>query len=386
MRRVSGFTLVELLVATAIALLLTAGLLAVAGPSSAGSKGRAAALDLQQRLRAAGEALGAELAAAGTGPVSGVSGRPFGTVAASLLPFRVGPGGDPDGTVRSDALTVLASPGAPAAALLAAPWTPGGGPAEIAVAPGCPAADPACGLRADATVLLIDGRGQADLFRLVSAAGSFVTLATLGATSGRAFPGGSFVVPVTVNVLYLKPGPAGEAGQLMSGDGGGSDMPLVDHVVALSFGLLGEPRPPALLAGPGLPRASYGPSPPPLPDDDPRDAWPAGENCTFLQTGATQASRLAPLHAPPGLVPLPAAWLGDGPWCPDAVSPGRYDADLLRVRAVRVTLRLEASAREARGSDPRLFAHPGDSRDLSAPAADRELVFDVVPRALQLGR
>jgi hypothetical protein len=221
-------------------------------------------------------------------------------------------------------------------------------------------------------VLITDGRGQVDLFRVEAAVGAVLSLVPRGRTSGRAFPAGSVVLPVIVSAYYLKPGVAGEPGQLVSGDGDASDMPLVDHVTALSFQLFGEPRPPSLVGGPGHARANYGPSPPPPLEDDPRDTWGAGENCTFA---AGQASRLPALGAGTGLVPLTAAMLTDGPWCPDASATGRYDADLLRVRAVRVTLRVEAA-----GIEVLTF------RNGVSPATARELVFDIVPRALQRGR
>jgi hypothetical protein len=386
LRSRTGFTVVELLVATAIVLAITGGLVALVGPGPSESKARAAAIEIQQRLRAATEALGADLLVAGTGPVNGVWGQPFGAVTASLLPFRVGTRGDAPGTTRSDVLTILASPGVVAAAQLADDWTPGGGPANVRTVPACPAGDVSCGFRAEAVVLLLDGRGQADLYRVDSVAGSLLTLVPRGATSGRAFPAGSVVVPVAVATYALKPGGPGEAGQLVSGDGDAADMPLADHVTEFSVQLLGEPRAPILAAGTVPPRATYGPPPPLPPDDDPRDEWPAGENCTFIATAVGQVSRLPALHPGTGLVLLSPAILSDGPWCPDALAPGRYDADLLRVRAVRVTLRFEAASIEARGGDTRLFARPGTSADRSFPAADREVVFDVVPRALSRGR
>jgi type II secretory pathway pseudopilin PulG len=382
----AGFTVVELVVATAILLALTGGLLAIVGPGSSGAKARAAAIEMQQRLRAAVEAVGADLAAAGTGPVNGVGGQPFGAVTASLLPFRVGTRGDPAGTVRSDVLTVLASPGVVAAAQLADAWTPGGDQAHITTVPGCPAGDVSCGFRAEAVVLLLDGRGQADLYRVTAVAGSLLTLEPRGATSGRAFPAGSVVVPVGVVTYSFKPGGLGEAGQLVSGDGDSADMPLADHVTTLSFQLFGEPRAPVLTTATGARRATYGPLPPSPADDDPKDAWPAGENCTFVAAAVGQVGRLPALHPGTGLVPLSQAMLADGPWCPDAIAPSRFDADLLRVRAVRVTIRFEAASMAARGSDAGLFARPGTSADRSSAAADREVVFDVVPRALLRGR
>ena len=59
-------------------------------------------------------------------------------------------------------------------------------------------------------------------------------------------------------------------------------------------------------------------------------------------------------------MPLTAAQLTDGPWC--GQSPGRFDADLLSVRRVGVTLRLEAEGTEFRGAGA-AFANQGTSLD-----------------------
>jgi hypothetical protein len=380
-----GFCLAELLVASVLALMLAAGVLAIVEPASGTSKARAAAIDIEQRLRAAAEALGGDVTAAGSGPANGVQGQAFGLMAPSIMPFRVGTHGDPPGTARTDALTLLSSAPVAVSTTLRLAWMPGGGPAEIALDPGCPPASASCGLSGGDVVLLVDGRGQADLFRVDAVAGVQLTLTPRGAVSGRSFPAGSFVVPVVVTTYYLKTGtPDGE--QIMSGDGDLVDMPLVDHVTAFRVELMAEPRPPAvLLLSPGV-RATYGPSPPPASEDDPRDDWPAGENCTFQVTGAGQAGRLPVLREGTALVPLGVDALTDGPWCPDASSPWRYDADLLRVRAVRFSVSAEAGRLEVRGRQSAFFLHTGLAREPSAAAADRHLLLDVVPRALQAGR
>jgi type II secretory pathway pseudopilin PulG len=385
MRRRAGFSLAELLVAATIACLLVAGLLAIVATGRSAARTRAAAIDIQQRLRAAVEAMDADIAAAGTGPVNAVGGRPLGVVVPSILPYRVGPRGDPPGTVRQDAITVLSVPGSGAGTVLATDFLPGATSADIAQVPGCPVGDPSCGIGAGTEVLLLDGRGQLDIYRVDAVAGASLTLSPFGTTSGRGFPADSAVVPLSVVTYFLKPGPPGEAGQLVSAEGAGADMPAVDPVAGLSFQLLAEPRPP-VLRGAAPARTSYGPVPPPPGVDDPRDSWPPGENCIIASAGSAQMSRLPSLTTEPGLVPLPAGMLTDGPWCPDQGSSVRHDADLLRVRAVRVTLRLEASSREFRGTDARLFAYPGTARVLAATAVDRQVVFDVVARAVQWGR
>ena len=65
--------------------------------------------------------------------------------------------------------------------------------------------------------------------------------------------------------------------------------------------------------------------------------------------------------------PLAVGSLSDGPWVPHAASPNRFDADLLAVRKVRVTLRVQPS---------RLL--------LGAPRIHDDVVIEVAPRNLNL--
>lgn len=387
MRARGGFTLPELLVAGALLLIVTAGVLTLVDPGHSAATARAAGVDIRQRLRAASEVLGSDLAAAGNGPSNGVFGRSVGALTATVFPSRLGTGGDPPAIVRADALTVISSAGNQAAAKLSIDWLPSSGmPAEIELGPGCPSGDASCGFRTGAAVLLVDGLGQADLYQVDSVSGTALMLVGRGTTSGRAFPADSLVVPVAVSTYYLRPGTASSGDTLMVGDGHLGNQPLIDHVTRLEFDLLGEPRPPVFRPAAARSPATYGPSPPALAGDDPRDEWGAGENCTFQVSGTSRVSRLGALSGGSGLAVLAPSLLTDGPWCPDGASANRYDADLLRVRAVRVRIRAEASRQAARGSDATLFLHPGSSRDRSGAAADQEVVFDVVPRALQAGR
>jgi hypothetical protein len=364
----SGFTLAELLIAGTLVLLVMTGLAAVIDPSHATARAQAAATDLRLRLRAAAEAVSADLQGAGSGPVNGVFGRALGGFAPTVFPIRLGSRGDPPGSARPDALTVISTAGVGAAAQLAAVFVPAVGVAQIAAIPGCPAGDLACGVRVGLSVLIVDEHGLWDLFTVTTVTDASLGLRPRGTISGRPFPAGSLLIPVTVVCFSLRPGAAGEGLQLMTGDGDQWELPLVDHLTGLTFELLGDPVSPRLeSAGPSPRAVTYGPIPPPVGDDNLGDDWPAGENCTFLAFAGGQTSRMSMLAAGAGLVPLPAAMLTDGPWCPDGSAANRYDADLLRVRAVRVTIRAEAALAGGRG-------------------ADREVVFDVVPRALQAGR
>ncbi|MCA1560393.1 MAG: hypothetical protein LC804_09050 [Acidobacteria bacterium] len=61
-----------------------------------------------------------------------------------------------------------------------------------------------------------------------------------------------------------------------------------------------------------------------------------------------------------------------------------YDADLLRVRAVRITLRLQTSDTVMRGADALRFRNPGQALHSGQQVPDVTLMFSVIPRNLEL--
>jgi len=83
------------------------------------------------------------------------------------------------------------------------------------------------------------------------------------------------------------------------------------------------------------------------------------------------------------LAPLPISLLSDGPWC--GGGENRFDADLLRVKKVRITLRVQAgqASMRATGSD---YAVAGTSKSALKALPDYTIVFEVSPRNMNLGR
>jgi prepilin-type N-terminal cleavage/methylation domain-containing protein len=188
-------------------------------------------------------------------------------------------------------------------------------------------------------------------------------------------------------IYWLKRAVAG-TWQLMSSDGvGNPDVPVADHIVGLWFEYYGDPQPPLMrkpLSDPIGPWTTYGPTP--LTAASP--SFAAGENCVFVNDGSpTPQPRLAALGAAgTALVRLTPAQLTDGPWCPDQSALDRWDADLLRVRRIAITVRVEAALTALRGPAGPLFVHPGISHGGAAWVPDREARFDVTPRNVNLGR
>ena len=73
------------------------------------------------------------------------------------------------------------------------------------------------------------------------------------------------------------------------------------------------------------------------------------------------------------------ARLADGPWC--GTAPFRFDADLFRVRRVRVRLRLEADTDVVRSRTPARGARAGWATAPARVVRDVEIAIDVAPPA-----
>ena len=251
----------------------------------------------------------------------------------------------------------------------------------IKVEPGCPEddqsglVDPMCGFKAGVTkAAVFDGTGAFDMFAVTALdevtqsvgfqhpqqiALSKAYLGTLRSSSRSA----TRLVEIAPHVYYLN----AATKQLVHYDGFSTVTPVLDNVVGLNFEYFGEASPPALLHPGRDLSVTYGPQP--LPFESSQAPFPPGENCVWQASSGTRASRLAPLGVPiipTGLVKLSPSQLTDGPWCPDDWNERRYDADLFRIRMVRVTLRLRSANLQA--------------------TAEWSVTFDVSPRNLNLGR
>ena len=384
-RAKSGFTLVELLVAmtvTLIALGLAASLL---HPVSVAFTTLPEANDAQQRLRVAAQTLAEDIMAAGAGPVAGWGGRAVPAWPA-VLPCRWA--GEPlatrpEGCAKEDALSVVSMPiAAPQAAVaedLAAP----GSAIRVAPVTACALSQPACRFHADARAMVADGSGGWDIVPITAVSIDGLTLEHAGSALTRLYRTGALVGESGYKAYSLRLDPATGVSQLRRSTDGSADMPLLDHVTALRFEYFGRAEQPAVLEDGDLDRrrASYGPLPPPAGVDDLLDAWPPGENCLFIRSEGQPSPRQAPLPIEvAGLARLPLPNFTDGPWCPDDASPNRYDADLLRIRLLRITLRVQAQSPAVRGPDTRLFAQPGSAREAARLVPDLEVRVDAALR------
>jgi len=337
-----GASLIELLVAVAIALVISAAGLRALVEAADAFAWQPTSTELSARADALVQLLTADLAAAGAGPHARLEGAGGPLVAPTslrlsswlppILPRVVGlDGADADDLAATDRVSILAvADGAPQAALRRLPprWAFRPGPT-------CPALVDGCGVRDGMPVLWLEARpgfqlGQADAVDADS-------LQVPGVT-----PTADDALVAAVEIVSYRFDAA--RGELVRGRAGGRGLAVADHVTGFAVELWGDGDPPA---GPRFP--------------------PGDETCVTLADGRP---RLA-AWAGPGASPmrLDVGRLSDGPWC--GTAPFRFDADLFRVRRARVRLRLEPDSMVVRGRHP--------ARDVR----DVEVVIDVAPPALR---
>jgi prepilin-type N-terminal cleavage/methylation domain-containing protein len=384
MRDEHGFSLLELTIAMAIMLTVTGSVFTMMNPAQGSFAAQPEVSDMQQRMRVGTDTLYKDLMMAGAGAYQGSMGGSLGNYFASVVPRRVGNTLEDAPTVfRSDTITLIYVPSTMAQTTLA-DHGPSLNSSEMRVnaqTNGCPADDDLCGFKTGMTVMMYDASGNYDTFTITNVQESALHLQhnSDNLTYTGYEENTTKIVQVASFVYYLNT----TTNQLMFYNGGtGADVPVVDNVVGLTFEYYGDPQPPAWVSATKAvsdavgPWTTYGPKP----------IAPGTPNCVF--DGATPPAGVLPALGLPGtgLVKLTGAQLTDGPWCPNAGSLNRWDADLLRIRKVAVTIRVQAAAATLRGPASALFARAGTSRGGDKWVPDQEVRFQVSPRNLNLGR
>ena len=230
------------------------------------------------------------------------------------------------------------------------------GSTEITVdaLPGCPMNDPSCGFSRGQSIIIFDETGGMDTFTITQAQAQTLRVQHRNQVLSKPYKKGAFIAEVETHTYYRD----ATTDQLRRYDGWKSDVPLIDDVVGLSFRYFGDPNPPE------SPKPAVGTT-----------------SCLFDAAGNAVLPTLASSGA---LVELTQSALTDGPWCGSSGSP--FDADLYRIRRVRVDLRLQVAAVDLRGSDPALFVRPGDGVIGTRLVPDYQMSFDVAPRNMNLMR
>ena len=394
--REGGFTLTEMMVSTAIMVGITGAVFHVMNPSQGTFHAQPEVADMQQRMRVGVDSLTKELLMAGAGTYTGASAGALYNYFAPVMPYRMGTlNSDIDAGVyyRPDAISIMYVPITPAQTTIRDEMPAQSSELKVNPQANCPPNkhNQLCGFKEGMRLIIFDTNGNWDPMTVTNVQDEALHLQHQGQDLSVKYAPGSYITQAATHTYYLKSDNLNKTYQLMHYDGYQTDLPVVDNVVSLAFEYFGEPAPPMLLPNKALsdtkgPWTTYGPKPPALGVNVPTDSWGAGENCLFKVENNVHVPRLSALAVGVGQVKLDPATLQDGPFCPDATKQQRYDADLLRIRRVRVKLRVQAAVAALRGPAGVLFKYGGSAQGGERFVPDQEISFDVTPRNMNLGR
>ena len=369
----AGFTLVEMLVAMTILLVVVGTVFSMVDPGHGISKAQPEVADMQQRMRVAADVLQKDLIMAGAGTYSGSIAGALANFFPPIIPRRTGNlNPDPDMSFFDDRISIAYVPDTASQTDVRDTMPSTSAEVKVFAQPGCPVVTPMdnlCGFKEGMRVLVFDRTGAYDFFTItqVQSTGTEGHLQhnetlNLDKNLSKAYSqdDGARVAQVETHVYWLNR----VTSQLQHYDGLGpsGDIPMVDNTVNLRFTYFGDPNPPL------APRPQAGSS-----------------NCIMDGGG----NPLLPVLASGGssLVELTPQMLSDGPPC--GIAPNRFDADLYRVRKVRVELRVQAGLQEMRGQNPAgktLFINPGSNTQPYTRVPDYSMTFEVAPRNMNLVR
>lgn len=407
LRGEGGFTIIEMMIAAAIMIGVTGAVFHLLNPAQGTFQAQPEVSDMQQRLRVAVDTLARDLVMAGAGTYMGASNGSLTNYFAPVMPYRRGPSFPENDnffsaaagtTDASDAITLMYVPPTPAQTTVI--QAAGNLSQELVVQPqmncGKDKHDQLCGFEDGMRVLVFDEDGSWDTTTITEIQDEALHLQHSGKLSSTYASGNAKLSQVATHTYYLKADLATQTFELRHYDGFQTDLPVVDNVVGLEFEYFGDPLPPRLLPNKPLtdtigPWTTYGPKPPALASDHPSKEWPTGENCVFRVDGGQHVPRLTTVATPTGVaqVKLDKAMLDGsdgGPWCPYPTSSSRFDADLLRIRRVRVTLRVQVAQPGLRGGAGVFFKYGGSAVGGERFVPDQEITFDITPRNMNLGR
>jgi hypothetical protein len=353
----------ELLVSTAIMVTVTGAIFTMMNPAQGSAQTQPEVADMQQRMRISQETLFKELLMAGAGPYQGASTGSLVNYFAPILPRRTGRL-NPDPTTgaasfRSDAITLAYIPNTYSQTTISDPMPPNSAELKVIKQSNCPKGDDLCGFEIGMNVMIFDTSGNFDSFVITQVQAAAGHLQHRGQNLTYEYPAGAQVSQVTNYTYYLDR----TTNQLMRYDGIATEIAIADNVVDLNFQYYGDPIAPKAPkpSGPALGTA----------------------NCLYDANG----NYIGPPDLTPtdgSLAELPAAILTDGPFC--GSGSNAYDADLLRIRKVRVSLRVQTGVEGLRSRDTKLFMKPGKAEYSDRVVPDYRVSFAVTPRNLNLAR
>lgn len=223
--RVSGFTVIELLIALTVAMLL-AGAMANAVPSARLAFDRIPAeLDLQQRGRTAIDAISQVLRSAGKDVAATTALGPLANLLPAVSVSNPGESGEQFSTLNVIVPVADGAQGVLVADQLGASLT--------LATDLCPSVRDVCGFTVGTTAVIADGTGRYDIF-VVGLSDAVTRTLTADRLFAQPYPAGSVLVEIDRFTYRLAAQPGGSL-SLIRETAAGAIQPVVDFVRDLSF-------------------------------------------------------------------------------------------------------------------------------------------------------
>lgn len=359
-----GYSLIEMLVSTAVMTVIVGGVFQLVNPAHGTSRVQPEYADVQQRARIGADMLFKDLVMAGAGPYQGGTTGSLARFFAPIVPYRLGRlNPEPPGSFRDDGLTIVYVPNTSSQTTITNDMPNESVEVKVAQQPNCPSSDPLCGFTEGMSVLIFDGEGNYESFEITKVQNQALHMQHRGQNFQTAYGTGSTIVEAEWSHYYWD----SNLLQLRHYDGIATDVPVLDNVVGLTFTYFGDPDPPL------FPEPTIG-----------------VENCVIDTAGDPKLPVLSlgagALSVAGSLVEIDPAIFKDGLPALCGAGTNAFDPDLYRIRKVGVRIRVQTGDPSLRGTDARFFAQPGVGKAVGGWVPDYELRFEVTPRNLNLVR
>ena len=200
----AGFTLIEMLVAMAIMLTVTAAVFTALNPSQGILQSQSEILDMQQRLRVGVDTLTHDLMVAGAGAYLGSQSGSLVGFFAPILPARRGNLASIDdgpGAYRTNAITLLYVPSTSAQTTTFSAMTNAWSNLTVNSEPGCPATTPLCDFTTGTEAVVYDTTGAFDAFTVSGVVNDLLQLEhAQQANLSNAYPAGATIAQIVRRV------------------------------------------------------------------------------------------------------------------------------------------------------------------------------------------
>src|SRR6476660_9819581 len=224
----AGYTIIELLVSTAIMITVTGAIFSLMNPAQGNAQTQPEVADMQQRMRIGNDTLFKELVMSGAGPYQGPVTGALVNFFAPILPRRISRlNPDPATVFKDDTITLSYIPNSYSQTTISASMPNVSAELKVTPQPNCPASgDQLCGFSDGMDVIIFDSSGNFDLFTITKTQDNAAHLQHRGQDMSKAYDVGASVTQIVNNTYYLNT----DTNQLMRYNLNTEEVALVDNV------------------------------------------------------------------------------------------------------------------------------------------------------------